>query len=53
MTYVYGGQRGQCVRAELESHGLGLRTTAVTGIYGRSLVVRGWYECEFRLPPGL
>lgn len=47
MTYVYGGQRGQCVRAELESGGIGIRTVAFTRIYDRSLVVRGRYECEF------
>lgn len=51
MTYVYGGQRGQCVRAELESHGISIRTAAFTGIYDRSLVVRGWYECEFPVDP--
>lgn len=47
MTYVYGGQRGQCVRAELKSHGISISTAAIPGIFGRSLVVRSGYECEF------
>ena len=47
MTYVSGGQRGQCVRAELESHRIGIPSATFPGICHTDLVVRDRYEGSF------